>query len=250
MAIKNTYPTKEHRIFKRTFLQHTEVTIGFTPALSDVDFRNRMIPFLKSVFNLDLTGKADAEANHAEIKSENEQKQFIFDLDQARFIIGPKSYKTFAETAIPMIGILMRFVSEVARLDAVNQFSIIKFNEWPIKVNDAYSNFTDMIRYTFKEKYVSDMLSYKFDENPQPVKLSKTSKTDFEDNLRLETVLSAEVVSKEMANMELAFNVTAKNIGINDMLSDAITMNDILYQEFIGAISENITNLMSREKLS
>lgn len=94
------------------------------------------------------------------------------------------------------------------------------------------------------------MLSYKFDENPQPVKLSKTSKTDFEDNLRLETVLSAEVVSKEMANMELAFNVTAKNIGINDMLSDAITMNDILYQEFIGAISENITNLMSREKLS
>ena len=81
MAIKNPYPTTEHRTFKRTFLQQTEVTVKFTPAIADAVFRDRMVPYLKSTFNLDLSDKVDVEANHAEIDSNVEQKKFIFDLD-------------------------------------------------------------------------------------------------------------------------------------------------------------------------
>ena len=250
MAIKNPYPLAEHRTFKRTFLQQTEVIVKFTPALSDVDFRTRIIPYLKSVFNLDLSDKADSEANHADIKSDSEQKQFIFDLDQARFIIGPKSYKTFAETALPMIGMLIRFICDVAKKDSIDSLNIIKINGWPIKADDAYINFTDMIRYTFKENCVSDMLSYKFDANPQPVRLSKTSNNEIEDDVRLDAILSAEVMSKEKVNLGLVLNASARNISVNDILTDAIILNDILYQGFIETISENIINLMSRERLS
>ena len=107
-----------------------------------------------------------------------------------------------------------------------------------------------MIRYTFKENCVSDMLSYKFDANPQPVRLSKTSNNEIEDDVRLDAILSAEVMSKEKVNLGLVLNASARNISVNDILSDAIILNDILYQGFIETISENIINLMSRESLS
>lgn len=126
MAIKNPYPAAEHRTFKRTFLQQTEVSVRFTPAIPGAEFHDRMVPFLKSVFKLNLADKADGEANHAEISSDQEQKRFVFDLDQAKFIIGPKSYATFAETAIPMIGILLRFIADVARVETLEQVSIVK----------------------------------------------------------------------------------------------------------------------------
>jgi len=250
MAIMNPYPNVEHRTFKRTFLQQTEVVVKFTPAIANDDFRTRMFPYLKAVFNLDLFEEANAGANHAEITSDHEQKKFIFDLNQARFIIGPSSYKTFTDTAIPMIGMLIRFITDVVRVDAIDLLKIVKINIWPIKSDDSFSNFTNMIRYTFQEKCVSDMLSYKFDDNPQPVRLSKTSNDIITENVDLEAILSAEVISKEKVNMGLVLNASAKSVAVNDILSDAITLNDIIYQGFTGSISENIINFMSRENLS
>lgn len=223
--------------------------VKFTPVLSGADFRDRMIPYLKSVFNLDLSDKTDTDANHAEIRSDSEQKQFVFDLDQARFVIGPKSYQTFAETAIPMIDMLLRFICDVAKTNSIDELGIIKINEWPIKADDSYLNFTNMIGYTFKEHCVSDMLSYKFDANPQPIRLSKTANNEIENGVKMSAVLSAEVLSKEKVNLGLVLNVSAKNVSINDALSDAVILNDILYQGFIETISDNIIDLMSRENL-
>jgi hypothetical protein len=248
MAIQNPYPTTEHRVFKRTFLQQTEVSIRFAPAISDVDFHDRLLPFLKSVFNLNLSDKTDA--NHAEVSSDQEQKKFIFDTDQAKFIIGPESYTTFAETAIPLIGILLRFINDVAKVETLEQINIVKINIWPIKSENVFSNFTDMIKYTFKEGCVADMLSYKFDEDPKPVKLSKTFNNEFAENANVDAVLTAEIDSKEKVNFGLALNASAKNIGINDLLSDMIVLNEVIYQEFVEAISDNILNLMCRENLS
>lgn len=250
MAIKNPYPNMEHRTFRRTFLQQTEVVVKFTPAIVDEDFRTLMLPYLKSVFNLDLSERTDSEANHAEITSDHEQKKFIFDLNQAKFIIGPNSYKTFTETAIPLIGMLIRFITDVARIDSIDELSIVKVNIWPIKSDDSYSSFTNMIKYTFQENCVSDMLSYRFDENPQPVRLSKTSNNHVCDNVDLNAILSAEVVSKEKVNLGLVLKATSNSVTVNDILSDAITLNDIIYQGFTESISENIINFMSRENLS
>lgn len=147
-----------------------------------------------------------------------------------------------------MIGMLIRFIGDVARVKTVENLDIVKINSWPIKADDAFSSFTNMIRYTFKEHCVSDFLSYKFDYNPRPVKLSKTAKDIITEDVDLESVLSAEVVSKERVNLGLVLNVSAKNIGVNDILSDAITLNDIIYRGFIESISEDIIDFMSREK--
>lgn len=250
MAIKNPYSSAEHRTFKRTFLQQTEVTVRFTPAMTGVDFHDGMIPYLKAVFNLDLADKVDVEANHAEVDSNNEQKKFVFDLDQAKFIIGPDSYKTFAETAVPMVALLIKFLNDVAKVELIDQLNVAKINLWPIKAEDAFSNFSNMIRYTFKENSVSDMLTYRFGENPTPVRLSKNSNNRIAENVELKATLSAEVVSKEKVNLGLSINAEATNVLVNDVISDSIVLNDIIYQGFIETISENIVDLMSRENLS
>lgn len=226
MAIKRPYSAVEHRTFKRTFLQQTEVTVKFTPAINDVDFRDRMIPYLKSTFNLDLSDKVDVAANHAEVDSDVEQKKFVFDLDQAKFLIGPSSYRTFAETAIPMVAMLIRFLNDVAKVESTEQLKIAKINLWPIKTEDAFSNFGKMIRYTFKEDCVSDMLSYKFGDNPTPVRLSKNSDSVVSENVELKATLSAEVVSKEKVNLGLVLNAKAYNVSANELLSDSIILND------------------------
>ncbi|MDD6006235.1 MAG: hypothetical protein PUC21_02870 [Bacteroidales bacterium] len=250
MAIKNPYPLEEHCVFKRTFLQQTEVITKFTPAIKDVDFRDRMQSFLKSVFNLEPLELADSEASHVEIRSEDVQIKFVFDLDQAKFIIGPKGYKTFAETAIPLIGILNRFACEVAKIDSIAELNIVKINGWQINAEDSFSDFPNIIRYTFNESCVSDMLSYKFDENPKPIKLSKTSNNAISEEINLDAILSAEVASKEIVKLGLALNASTKNVNTNDLLSDSIILNDTIYRGFIETVSENILNLMSRENLS
>lgn len=250
MAIKNPYQLLEHRTFKRTFLLQTEVNVKFATAMSDTLFRERMIPYLKDYFNLDLSGKADIEANHAEVSSENEQKKFIFDLDQVRMIIGPNSYKTFNETVVPLICMIQGFIKDVAKIDSVDQLSIIKVNVWPITSEDTYSNFTNLIEYTFKRECVSDMLSYKFDESPQPIRLSKTSNNEVTENVKLDAILSAEVESKERAQLGLVLAASSKNVIIHDILSDSIVLNDIIYTGFIETISDNIIEFMSNDNLS
>lgn len=236
----------EHRIFKRTFLQQTEVILNFAPAIDAVSFRNKMLPYLKSVFNLDISDKVDAGANHAEVSSEQEQKKFVFDLNQVKLIIGPRCYKSFAETAAPMISLLIQFIRDVAQVEIVEQIKIVKVNIWPIKSENAFLSFADMISYTFREDCISDMLSYKFGDSPEPVKLSKTSNI-VKDGDNLNVILSAEVISKEKVNLGLVLDASTKDVNINDIFFKITVLNDLIYQGFISSISENIVNFMSKE---
>lgn len=249
MSIKNPYPLAERHSFKRSFLHQTEVTMKFAPALTDVEFRERITPYLKSIFNLDLTVKGDPDANHAEVNSDQEQKKFIFDLDQARFIIGADSYTTFSETAIPMIGMMLRYINDVAQTEIIERLSIIKLNIWPIKSDDAYANLSNIIDFGFKEERVARMEPYMPDGDYAHNGLQKNSILKIADNASLETVISAEVTSDEMVHLELAINATATNITANDIISDAITLNDVIYHDFTETVSDNILNIMLREEL-
>ncbi len=249
MPIKNPYPLAERRLFKRSFLQMTEVTIKFAPALTDVDFRERITPYLKSVFNLDLTGKGDADANHAEVNSDKDQKKFIFDPDQARCVIGAANYTTFSEAAIPMIGMLLRFINDVAKTDVIENLSVVKLNQWPIKSDDASANLSNIIDFGFNEDRIASMQPYLPDCDSTNKGLQRISTIKIAENAYLETVVSAEAVSEEMVILELAMNATATNITVNDILSDAITLNDVIYHDFTATVSDNILNIMLRENL-
>ena len=62
MALVNPYPSTEHKMFKRTFLQQTEVNVRFAPALSPSDFRERIIPFAKLHFGQEINIDPESDA--------------------------------------------------------------------------------------------------------------------------------------------------------------------------------------------
>ena len=73
----------EHRIFNRTFLKQTEVSINFTPAIDSAIFKDKVAHFLKSYFNVDISNETDANSSHLEILSDQTELDFYFEPSRA-----------------------------------------------------------------------------------------------------------------------------------------------------------------------
>lgn len=247
MALINPYPSKEHRVFNRTFLQQTEVNVKFSPTIDVVLFRERIAPYALKYFGFDISAKSEPDANTAKIEAVGEQKQYSFGLDFARIIVGPKSYDTFAETILPLIPRLQAFLTEVVQISTPIELNVTKRNAWPFKVENAFDDFTDAIGFVFSKKYVEDMCSYKFTENPQPVQLSKMSTEDFGDQIKLDRKIIAEASNKGKIYLELALSTTAPNVAVADISADSVILNDIIYNNFIEYVSDDIIDLMNND---
>ncbi len=249
MALINPYPQREHKVFNRTFLQQTEVNVKFTPALVASVFRERFVPFAKKYFGFDISVGADSEANHARLDANGEEKQFTFDLDAARIIVGPRSYESFAATILPLIPRLQAYLSNVAQVDSLVELNIVKRNVWPIKAKDAYASFTAAMGYIFNDELISDMKSYKFPEkDPQPMQLSKMWADDVCENVKLNTTIMAEAHNETDLFFELSMCAAVSSIPVSDISADAVVLNDIIYSKFIGVVTSDIIDLMSSEK--
>lgn len=248
MTLINPYPNAEHKVFKRTFLQQTEVNVKFAPALAPFDFRERIVPYAKQHFGYDLSVAADSDADHAKMDALGEEKRYTFDLNAARIVVGPRSYETFSTTILPLLPRLQSFLMEVAGVKSLIELSIVKHNVWPIKADNAYKSFTEAIGYLFKDESVSDMKSYIFPENnPRPVQLSKMWTDDINDDARLDTKIIAEVHNETNLFFELVLCASIKNIQVSELSADSIVLNDIIYSKFVNIISENVIDLMNSE---
>lgn len=249
MSIQNPYQGVEHKVFKRTFLQQTEVNVKFAPALEASVFRNRILPFAKQYFGCELSLGSDSEVNHARLDANGEEKRYTFDLDAARIIVGPKSYESFATTILPLIPRLQAYLSNVAQVDSLMELNIVKRNVWPVKANDAYKSFTEAMGYIFNNELISDMKSYKFPEkDPRPVQLSKMWTDNISNCTKLNTTVIAEVHNETELFYELSICAEVSSIPVFDISADAVVLNDIIYSKFIGVVTADIIDLMSNEK--
>lgn len=244
MAITNPYKTDVHKVFNRTFLQQTEVNVKFTPALSAEDFQARIVPFASEYFGYDLSKEVHPEANHAKVESTEEQIQYVFDLNAARIIIGPRSYDTFTKTILPLLPRLQAFLSAVAKVNVIAELNVTKRNAWPIKAKNAYGSFTEAVEFVFNKKYVEDFCSYQFPENPQPVQLTKMLTDDLDNGVNLYTKVIAEVSNADTIFLELALSATAQCVPLSDISADTVALNDLIYLKFIDFVSDDIIDMM------
>ncbi|WP_289763522.1 hypothetical protein [uncultured Duncaniella sp.] len=247
MALNNPYPSKEHRIFKRTFLQQTEVNVKFSPAIASALFRERIVDYAQKHFGVDISAESEPDADSAKIEAVGEQKKYYFGLEFARIIVGPESYDTFADTILPLLPRLQAFLIEVAQIDGMIELNITKRNAWPFKVENAFNDFSDAIGFVFDKKYVEDMCSYKFTENPQPVQLSKMSTEDFGGQIKLDRKIIAEANNNGRIYLELALSTTSQSVKVADISADAVVLNDIIYNNFIEYVSDDIIDLMNND---
>lgn len=82
----------EHRIFNRTFLKQTEVSINFTPAIDSAIFQDKVAHFLKSYFNVDISNETDANSSHLEILSDQTELGLLLRTKQGGAVFSLQNY--------------------------------------------------------------------------------------------------------------------------------------------------------------
>lgn len=249
MSIQNPYQGVEHKVFKRTFLQETEVGMEFDPPMTSENFCARIVPFVNKTFKVNITGELDKATERAELTSNDEQIKFEFRLNSAKVYIGKFAYQSFSSTVIKHIATLVNFLKEVARVESINQTYINKINVWPIESKNSKLSFKGASFFIFKRGHIEDIANINFEESDYPVSAVKEAVVNCGDSASLKAVLRVELKDANKASFSLGLRGQASNIAVDDVISDLPKLNEIIFGAFNDIVSDNIFDLMSKDSL-
>ncbi len=249
MNIQNPYQGVEHKVFKRTFLQSTEVGVEFDPPMTSEDFSVRIVPFVNDVFKQNIKEGIDSTTERAQLNSGNNQVKFDFTLKSAKVIIGQPSYKSFSSSALQFIQVLVRFIKEVANTSTVNRAYIKKTNIWPIESKNSKQSLKGALFFIFKEEHIDDIANIKFEESDYPVSAAKEAVVKCGDSASLRAVIRVELSDSTNINSILGLEAQASDVNIDDIVPTLSLLNDIVFCAFTDIVSDNIFDLMSKEAL-
>lgn len=249
MSIQNPFTEVEHKVFKRTFLQETEVMVEFNPPMTPEVFSTRLVPFVNKTFRQNVPDGIDKSTERAELTSSDNQVKFNFTLNSAQVVIGPRAYRSFATTAIQYIAILVDFLKDVAKAEQIVNTSIKKVNVWPIQTKNSKQSFKGASLFIFKKEHIEDIANLKFDESDYPVSAVKEAVVKCGDSASLKAIIKVEMEDAEKASFILGLKAQASDINIEDMMSVLPQLNEIIFGAFTDIVSDNIFDLMSKEAL-
>lgn len=250
MSIQNPYNEVEHKVFKRTFLQETEVVVNFEPPMTLEEFSIRIVPFVNKTFNQNIPDNTiDKATERAELTSNDSQVKFEFTIKSAKVIIGPAAYKSFSASVIQYVAILANFLRDVAHADSVVNASINKINIWPIQSKNSKTSFRGASLFIFKKEHIDDIANIRFEESGYPVSAAKEAVVNCGDSAFLKAVIRVELKDAENASFMLGLKAQASDIGVDDLMADLPKLNDIIFGAFTDIVSNNILDLMSKETL-
>lgn len=249
MSIKNPYKEVEHKVFKRTFLQETEVMVNFEPPMTSEEFNTHIVPFVNKTFNQNITGAIDKATERVELTSNDSQVKFDFTVKSAKVVIGPTAYKSFSASVIQYVAILVDFLRDVAHVELLVNASINKINVWPIQSKNSKVSFRGASLFIFKKEHIDDIANIKFEESDYPVSIAKEAVVNCGDSASLKAVIRVELKDAENANFMLGLKAQTTNVNVNDLMADLPTLNEIIFGAFTDIVSNNILDLMSNETL-
>lgn len=247
MSIQNPYQGVEHKVFKRTFLQETEVGVDFEIPMTTEDFRARMVPFIRDTFNLEVPKQLDKATERAELTSNDGQVKFVFNLNSAKVVIGNLAYQSFSSSAIKYLLILVDYVKKVACAESVRFAYINKINVWPIESKNSKQTFAGASLYIFKREHIEDIANLKFEDSAYPVGATKEAVINCGDSASLKAVIRVELKDATKTNFSLGLRAQALNVNVNDIISDFPKLNEIIFGAFTDIVSDNIFDLMSKD---
>lgn len=246
MNISNPYKGVEHKVYKRTFLQSTEVKVEFEPWLTPADFTARIIPFVSKAFNKNISEELDKPVEQIELSSSNSQVRFVFNLNSACVVVGSSAYKSFSSSVVPHICVLMSYLNEVACIERIKQTYINKVNLWPIKSKNSKQAFGGASLFIFRKEHVEDIANLKFDESDYPVSATKEAVVKCGEKAILKAKIGVELKDVNETRFILELRAQTSNIGVGDLISDLPKLNDIIFGAFTDIVSPNIFDLMSK----
>lgn len=249
MSIQNPYQGIEHKVFKRTFLQETEVGVAFDPPMTTEDFCVRIAPFINDTFKLNVPGDLDKATERAELTSNDGTVKFEFSINSAKVIISKSAYKSFSITASQYVSILVKFLNEVACIESTSQTYINKINLWPIESKNSKLSFGGASFFIFKREHIEDIANIKFEESDYPVSAAKEAVVNCGDSASLKAVIRVELKNEKNASFSLGLRAQASNIKVDEVISELPKLNEIIFGAFTDIVSDNIFDLMSKDSL-
>lgn len=247
MSIINPYQRVEHKVFKRSFLQETEVGVEFDPPMTTEDFCARIVPFINSTFNLNITSDLNKATERAELKSNDGLVKFEFSLNSAKVFISKYAYKSFSSSVLLHLASLVKFLKEVACVELTKRTYLKKINVWPIESKNSKLSFGGASYFIFKKEHIEDMANIKFEESDYPVSAAKEAVVNCGDSASLKAVLRVELKDDTNATFSLGLCAQAEDIKLDDVISDLSMLNEIIFCAFTDIVSDNIFDLMSKE---
>lgn len=249
MSIQNPYQRVEHKVYKRSFLQETEVGVEFEFPMTTEDFCVRIVPFINSAFNLHITDDLDKATERAELKSNDGLVKFEFNLSSAKVFISKYAYKSFSSSVLPHLASLVKFLKDVACVESVKRIYINKINVWPIESKNSKHSFGGASYFIFKKEHIEDMANIKFEESDYPVSAAKEAVVNCGDSASLKAVIRVELKDVTNASFSLGLHAQAESIKLDDVISDLSLLNEIIFGAFADIVSDNIFDLMSKDSL-
>lgn len=248
MNILNPYEGVEHKVYKRTFLQSTEVKVEFEPKMTSADFTARIVPFVSKAFNKNISEYLDKSFEQIELSSNNSPIRFVFNLNSACVVVGSSAYKSFSSSVVPYIRVLISYLNEVACTERIKHTYINKVNVWPIKSKDSRKAFGNASLFIFKKEHVEDIANLKFNEPDYPVSATKEAVVKCGEKAILKAKMGVELKDVNETRFILELRAQTSNIGVGDLISDLLKLNDIIFGAFTDIVSPNIFDLMSKDE--
>lgn len=248
MNILNPYEGVEHKVYKRTFLQSTEVKVEFEPKMTSADFVARVVPFVNKAFNKNISGDLDKSVEQIVLSSNNSQIRFVFNLNSACVVVGSSAYKSFSLSVVPHISILMSYLNEVACTKRIRHTYINKVNIWPIKSKNSKQAFGSASLFIFKKEHVEDIANLKFDESDYPVSATKEAVVKCGETAILKAKIGVELKDVNETRFLLELRAQTSNLEVGDLSLDLPKLNDIIFGAFSDIVSPNIFDLMSKDE--
>lgn len=248
MNISNPYEGVEHKVYKRTFLQSTEVKVEFEPKMTSADFTDRIVPFVNKAFNKNISEDLDKSVEQIVLSSNNSQIRFVFNLNSACVVVGSSAYKSFSSSIIPHIDVLVSYLNEVACIERIKQTYINKVNVWPIKSKDSRKAFGSASLFIFKKEHVEDIANLKFNEPDYPVSATKEAVVKCGDMSVLKAKIGVELKDVNETRFILELRAQTSNLEVGDLILDLPKLNDIIFGAFSDIVSPNIFDLMSKDE--
>lgn len=230
--------TSTHEVFKRTFLK--EVTIGAafdeTSLYANKDSLQQFIEL-----NFGVAEDIKESISTINVTSEDYVEKYKFSTNEASVILDSSIYINYEESLCSRLDKLIDFL-KILSIQKINSLTITKSNLFVANSNNAFNTWQKALYESFKEEKIREMALIS-PPNEDPVKLSREGLCEF-DGGQIRIPFMIEVNDKNHFSFKMDLIGELKNIMIDDIVTNAKKLNDIIYEIFIDTISDNIIQLM------
>ena len=240
----------EHCIYKNTFLQNTLLNFHFDNILKDRkedDIKKDFRKFVEKRFGLNIDdSKEQSLSLGIRIVSSDQSTMLTFQSDRCLIRVGREQYKSFEQSILPLIDVVKDYITNVAKKQILESFSIRKINVWPIQTFKDVTLADILLKKIFSSELLSDdSFNAQLPENRGVTNWQKEKQFCIDDAiLKLKYGFNC----KDDRNILIILDTVIETTTSSELDKINFTHYDeIMFDSYHWAVNSDIVNLMQKD---